>query len=154
MYHNHLEKDYSHPWYTPERFEREDEGLARMFHSNIWMLVTFPLYGWAIYLYGLPDGSHYIPFETQRMWKDTPKAEYFKCLLSSSVVLAFLAGIYLYCGSLSKMAYYYGVPYFVYGWWLFTVTYLQHHNPETVAYPGASTLLASMSACCVSQGVM
>ena len=86
----------------------------------------------------LPDGSHYIPFETQRMWKDTPKAEYFKCLLSSSVVLAFLAGIYLYCGSLSKMAYYYGVPYFVYGWWLFTVTYLQHHNPETVAYPGAT----------------
>lgn len=137
MYHNHVEKDYSHPWYTPERFKKEDEGLARFFHGNWWAIVTFPLYGWQVYMFGLPDGSHYIPNSSQRMWKDTPKAEYAKCLLSTVVLLAFAAAIYTFCGSLEKFAYYYLVPYFVQGWWLVTVTYLQHHNVDTVAYPEA-----------------
>lgn len=136
MYHNHVDKDYSHPWYTPERFQHEDESLARTFHNNWWLIITFPFYGWAVYLYGLPDGSHFFPFSSQRMWKDTPKIEHAKCLLSSSVVLAFLAAIYFICGQdIKTMAYYYLVPYAIQGWWLVTVTYLQHHNPETVAYP-------------------
>ena len=53
------------------------------------------------------------------------------------VLLAFAAAIYTFCGSLEKFAYYYLVPYFVQGWWLVTVTYLQHHNVDTVAYPEA-----------------
>lgn len=135
MYHNHVEKDYSHPWYTQERFDRPDEGMARVFHRNWWLIITFPIYGWAVYLYGLPDGSHFFPFSTQRMWKNTPTVEYAKCLLSSSVVLAFVAAIYLFCGDFQTMTFYYLVPYFIQGWWLVTVTYLQHHNPDTVAYP-------------------
>eukprot|EP00640_Fibrocapsa_japonica_P000112 CAMPEP_0113934398 /NCGR_PEP_ID=MMETSP1339-20121228/1733_1 /TAXON_ID=94617 /ORGANISM="Fibrocapsa japonica" /LENGTH=377 /DNA_ID=CAMNT_0000936189 /DNA_START=264 /DNA_END=1397 /DNA_ORIENTATION=+ /assembly_acc=CAM_ASM_000762 len=135
MYHNHVDKDYSHPWYTPGRFAAPDEGLARTFHNNWWLIVTFPLYGWSIYLYGLPDGSHFFPFKNQRLWKNTPKAEYLKCLLSSSVVLLFAAAIYYFCGDFKRMVYYYLVPLAVQGWWLFTVTYLQHHNPNTVSYP-------------------
>jgi hypothetical protein len=67
MYHNHIDKDYSHPWYTPDRLEKEDEGAARMMHSNAFLRVLFPFYGWAIYLYGMPDGSHFIPFSSQRL---------------------------------------------------------------------------------------
>lgn len=32
------------------------------------------------------------------------------------------------------MAYWYGAPALVYGWWLVAVTYLQHHNPHTLVY--------------------
>jgi len=34
----------------------------------------------------------------------------------------------------SSFVFYYGVPMIVFGWWLVTVTYLQHHAPGTHAY--------------------
>lgn len=134
MYHNHVDKDYSHPWYTPEKLAREDEEMARWMNSNPLIRFTFPIVGWIIYLYGMPDGSHFIPFSEQRMWRESPKKEYYKCLLSSAVVIAYAALIYTLCGSLSTMAYYYLAPAVVYGWWLVTVTYLQHHDPDTLVY--------------------
>ena len=33
-----------------------------------------------------------------------------------------------------QVAYWYGAPALVYGWWLVAVTYLQHHNPQTLVY--------------------
>eukprot|EP01032_Pedospumella_encystans_P038710 gene38710-43873_t len=56
MYHNHETKDYSHPWYTPERLARPEEGKGRMMHEHTWMRVMFPYIGWPLYLYGMPDG--------------------------------------------------------------------------------------------------
>lgn len=134
MYHNHVDKDYSHPWYTPKRFAKEDEFMARFFHNNPGFMSTFPFYGWAVYLFGLPDGSHFFPLGDHRMWRDTPTSERVKCLISTFTVFAFAAAIYYIFGDLKSCVFYYLVPAFVYGWWLVTVTYLQHHNPETVAY--------------------
>jgi hypothetical protein len=51
MYHNHVDKDYSHPWYTEERYNREDEGLARIFHHPI-IRTLFPFFAWHFYLMG------------------------------------------------------------------------------------------------------
>jgi hypothetical protein len=51
MYHNHVDKDYSHPWYTEERYQREDEGLARIFHVPF-MRALFPFFAWHFYLIG------------------------------------------------------------------------------------------------------
>ena len=136
MYHNHVDKDYSHPWYTQERFARPDETLAREVHNNYnWLFSLFPFYGWTIYLYGMPDGNHFIPFPSQRMWKESPSVEYFKCVFSAAVALAFLIGTFLLCNSqLATFAYFYGVPWVIFSWWLVTVTYLQHHNHDTLAY--------------------
>lgn len=135
MYHNHIDKDYSHPWYTPDKLQREDEGLARLMDTNPFVRFFFPFFGWMIYLYGLPDGSHFVPFPSQRMWKDTPVSEYYKCLTSALVVLAFLSlGFYLHDQNLNAMLYYYIAPWVVMGWWLVTVTYLQHHNHDTLVY--------------------
>mmetsp|Transcript_7379 Transcript_7379/g.10458 ORF Transcript_7379/g.10458 Transcript_7379/m.10458 type:complete len:384 (+) Transcript_7379:150-1301(+) len=136
MYHNHVDKDYSHPWYTPERFARPDESLAREVHNHHnWLFGLFPFYGWHIYLYGMPDGNHYIPFSNQRMWKESETKEYYKCILSTVVVLAFLIGHFnLFGAQIMPFLYYYGVPYVIFGWWLVTVTYLQHHNHDTLAY--------------------
>ena len=33
-----------------------------------------------------------------------------------------------------NMAYYYVAPWFVFSWWLVAVTYLQHHNHDTLVY--------------------
>lgn len=134
MYHNHEVKDYSHPWYTPERLEQPDEGLARMTHNYSIIRVLFPYYGWHLYLYGMPDGSHYFPFTSQRLWAETPVDEKNKCLLSTAVVVAYLVGISYLCGSFANFAFYYLGPYVMFGWWLVTVTYLQHHDHSTLVY--------------------
>lgn len=135
MYHNHIDKDYSHPWYTPDKLEKEDEHLARMMEKFPFIRFFFPFIGWQLYLYGMPDGSHWIPFSSQRMWAESEVKEYKKCILSTLVVLANCAAIYFICGqNLMNVAYYYLPPYMVFGWWLVTVTYLQHHDHDTLVY--------------------
>lgn len=143
MYHNHIDKDYSHPWYTPDKLANPEEGLARMMEQYPFIRFFFPFVGWPLYLYGMPDGSHWIPFSSQRMWKDTDVVEYRKCIFSTLVVLANIAGIYYLGGSglvgkpedlVMNIAYYYGAPWVVFSWWLVTVTYLQHHNHDTLVY--------------------
>lgn len=95
---------------------------------------VFPIVGWALYLYGMPDGSHFIPFASQRMWMEHPK-ERSKCVLSALVVVAYAALImHLFNYDVKQAAYWYGAPAVVYGWWLVAVTYLQHHNPDTLVY--------------------
>ncbi|CAE7901485.1 fat-2, partial [Symbiodinium microadriaticum] len=66
-----------------------------------------------------------------RMWKDTPTSEYVKCFVSTAVVAMYAVGIYTLCGNLANFMYYYVTPVLVFGWWLVTVTYLQHHSPST-----------------------
>ncbi len=134
MYHNHVSKDYSHPWYTPDRFDHPDEGLARMMHNEPLLTITFPIYGWHLYLFGLPDGSHYYPFAGQRMWVGASDLDRMKCIVSSSVCAAYLVAFSLFSGSISSLAFYYIAPYMVFAWWLVTVTYLQHHSPTTKVY--------------------
>jgi len=134
-FHNHISKDYSHPWYTPDKLEKPDEELARLMDRNPWVRFFFPFFGWLIYLYGMPDGSHFIPFKSQRMWAESDPVEYTKCIISSLVVVANIAGIFLFWGqNVHDFCYYYVAPAIVYGWWLVAVTYLQHHNPDTLVY--------------------
>jgi len=135
MYHNHIDKDYSHPWYTPDKLEKPDEHLARMMEKFPFIRFFFPFVGWPLYLYGMPDGSHWIPFSNQRMWAESEIIEYQKCILSTASVLLNAAAIYYINGqSVMNVLYYYVPTYFVYCWWLVTVTYLQHHDHDTVVY--------------------
>lgn len=139
MFHNHESKDYSHPWYTPERIQRPDEGLARFMDRNPIVRIVFPFIGWPLYLLGMPDGSHWVPFKSfffgARLWKESEgNIEAIKCILSTLVVCAVLAGSYYIFGSLQNMALYHLLPNVMCGWWLVTVTYLQHHNHDTMVY--------------------
>jgi len=135
MYHNHVEKDYSHPWYIPERLERDDEKLAKYMHKNWLFRLFFPFVAWPIYLYGMPDGSHFIPFSSQRLWAESESKEYIKCIISSiSVIIALTGFYYLYDQSWESLAFYHLIPNLICGWWLITVTYLQHHDPTTLVY--------------------
>ena len=136
MYHNHIEKDYSYYWYMPEE-EASGKGLIKWFHSNPLIAGLLPYYGWPMYyIFGINDGSHLLPLENHRLWQNTPKTESAKCFLSNAVVLAYALGYYflIFNQSLSAMGYYYFGPMVMLGWWLVTVTYLQHHNEDVVAY--------------------
>ena len=98
----------------------------------------FPFYGWFIYLYGMPDGSHFIPFSSQRMWEESVPAEYTKCIISAVNCLVWAAGIIHMCEyDWKSVAYYYCVPWIGLSWWLVSVTYLQHHDPDTLVYDDA-----------------
>ena len=135
MYHNHVNKDYSHPWYTEEVLQQPKGGMGALY-DMAWLRIFSPIVGWFLYLMGLPDGSHFLPFPSQRMWKECEgHMEAVKCLISTSVVVAYFAAIFHVCGyNWSTFGYYYGAPLVVFGWWLTTVTYLQHHAPDTVVY--------------------
>lgn len=135
MYHNHYDKDYSHPWYSAERYEQSDEQFAKYFKERPFLRALFPLVGWFFYLYGLPDGSHFIPYASQRMWAESDNNERVKCIVSSITCMISFACIYILCGSdMSNFLYYYIAPLSVFGWWIVTVTFLQHHNPNTLVY--------------------
>jgi omega-3 fatty acid desaturase (delta-15 desaturase) len=136
MYHNHVEKDYSHPWYTEESLKLPKEKMGRMLHEKLHLVRLFsPIFGWWLYLFGKPDGSHFIPWPTQRIWKESPIIESLKCLVSAAVCVVYFWAFYSLAGySLSTLAYYYLVPLVVFGWWLTTVTYLQHHSPNTLVH--------------------
>lgn len=145
MYHNHVDKDYSHPWYTPEKLKEPEYGLARTMEKNGWLRFFFPFFGWAVYLFGLPDGSHFFPWALSgegdnRLWKESYEntkdySEHTKCLISSAVVFANAYAILHVCQwNWETFAYYYLAPALVYGWWLVTVTYLQHHDHSTEVF--------------------
>lgn len=147
MYHNHVDKDYSHPWYTPDKLEGDDPayGLARMMEKAKWLRASFPFYGWAVYLWGMPDGSHFMPFavlgkESNRLWNESLAlnknySDHIRCVVSSLAVVGFFCGIMHLCAwDWSTFWYYYGASAVVYGWWLVTVTYLQHHDHSTEVF--------------------
>ena len=135
MHHNHVDKDYSHPWFTKERLQRPEEAQARFQDRNPLFRLAFPLIGWPLYLLGFPDGCHFLPFSAHRLWKNTPSIEFYKCIVSASVVVGFLWLLHQQLGGdFGALGYYYLMPWLVMGWWLVTVTYLQHHDHDTVVY--------------------
>jgi omega-3 fatty acid desaturase (delta-15 desaturase) len=135
MFHNHIDKDYSYIWYTPERMNAPQEKIAKLMHDYPLLLFFYPFIGWQFYLLGINDGSHFIPFESGRMWQQTPDIEKRKCLISAiSVVTAFTSILALNGFNLKNFAFYYLAPHVVFSWWLVCVTYLQHHGPKTQVY--------------------
>lgn len=118
--------------------EHPDEGLARFMEKNAIIRIIFPFIGWPLYLYGMPDGSHFIPFSNQRVWAESQEAqtkESIKCIISAINVVAWAAGVYYFLfPNLAAFAYYYLAPLMFFGWWLVSVTYLQHHAEDTLVY--------------------
>ena len=138
MYHNHVDKDYSWIWYTPEKMAKPEEFAARAMHDVPISLTLFPFFGWQLYLLGVKDGSHFVPIGG-KLWSEGPKVEKVKALFSAAVVGAFGAAIYALSGfNLKTMAFFYIAPHTVFSWWLICVTYLQHHGPQTLAYDNSN----------------
>jgi acyl-lipid omega-3 desaturase len=130
MYHNHKDKDRSHPWLT------DDEMKAYPLIMQL-ILPTFigPLAGFWIYLFwGMaPDGSHIVWFG--RLYEGASTGEKIKAMLSTALVGLWAYAVWQYCDrSLALWWGLYGGVIAVCYLWLFMVTWFQHHNEDTLVY--------------------
>ena len=69
------------------------------------------------------------------MWAEcTTNDELIKAVISSITVIIQGLFIYTVCGNVNNMMYYYFAPLAVFGWWIVTVTFLQHHDEDTEVF--------------------
>ena len=127
-YHNHIKKDYSHFWFIREKKHKIFKyPMNRVFYA---IRTIIPLFAWPIYLIGIPDGGHYILYG--RLWKNESYREIACGYVSSIISLLSFFTIQYMLGDL--FINFYIIPWFAYGWWLFTVTFLQHHYDDMKLY--------------------
>ena len=133
-FHQHRTKDMSHPWWSAEEYKAVHP-IVRVLALDYWVgtFLAFPGYLLLESKRFGTDGSHFWP--GSRLFDNAPKAERRKCAISSAVCVGFLAATLLASGgSLYAWVAGYAAPYLVFSWWLFTVTYMQHHSDETEVY--------------------
>lgn len=130
QYHNHKEKDKSHPWFTEEEIQKTF--LRRRMKS-----VFTPFIVYAVYLYlGEFDGSHIYPFG--KLYENAPKKERLRCAVSTVAIFAFVGALFLFFDSWKEFFLFYGGAWLIFSFWLFMVTYMQHHEEETVIFDDTS----------------
>jgi omega-3 fatty acid desaturase (delta-15 desaturase) len=129
LYHNHKDKDKSHPWMRQEKFKSYPKIIQILNSSFISPFISF----W-IYLYlGKPDGSHLIWFG--KLYNNTNKTEKIKGFISILCVFVWLYFTFFMCDYSFILWYnmYGGIITFCH-FWLFMVTYFQHHTYNTKVY--------------------
>ena len=126
--HNHLERDYSHQWYI-----REEAGeLHPLIQASYYIRMVFFPFLYFIYLFtGVPDGGHVLFYG--RMWEGESMKDKLDGALSVIVSIA-TAGTLWYNMGTADFSVVCMVPWSVMGFWLFMVTYLQHHSDDGKLY--------------------
>lgn len=129
QFHNHIDKDMSYRWLN----EEELNGFTKFYIKS----VVVPFITLGLYLYpGIDDGSHTLP--TGRLYRDANKGEKIKCLISTLCIIAFIGILYMSFSSWSQFFLFYAGPWFVFSFWLFMVTYMQHHDEDTHVFDDSS----------------
>ncbi len=128
-YHNHKEKDKSHPWVTKEEFENLILPMKYILPSLFGPFVAF----WVYLIVGTKkDGSHFIWFG--KLYESTSNTEKFKSFISSLSVIIWIYLVYIYTESILNWCMMYGgIIMFCY-FWLYMVTWFQHHSEITLVY--------------------
>ena len=126
--HNHLERDYSHQWYISE--ERDNlAGYIKAGHMTRNIMLPFLYF---VYLFlGVPDGGHV--FFYGRMWEDSNWKEKLNAYISSLVSIT-TAGLLWHNMGTADFVVVCMIPWLVCSFWLFMVTYLQHHSEDGKLY--------------------
>lgn len=128
-YHNHRRQDRSHKWLTKTQIAGWNIVGRILVSCALGPVVGF----WMYLIWGLSeDGSHIIWFG--KLYKGASWTEKLKCVLSVSVVVAWGAIVYLYCGSGYEWMRMFGGVVTVCYTWLFMVTWYQHHGANTTVY--------------------
>lgn len=128
LHHNHLTKDYSHQWFIRE----ESDKLNPFIKAGYWTRnVQLPLLYFVYLFLGIPDGGHVLFYG--RMWENSKVKE--KVDGALSVILSFAtAGTFWYNMGTADFTVVCMVPWLVTSFWLFMVTYLQHHSDDGKLY--------------------
>jgi omega-3 fatty acid desaturase (delta-15 desaturase) len=128
MNHNHLERDYSHQWVIKE--EQEDlPPLIKLAYET--RILQLPVLYLAYLLFGVPDGGHV--FFYGRMWEQESMKAKLDAALSVIVSLATAGTLWMNMGTADFAVVCLG-PWAVLSFWLFMVTYLQHHSDDGKLY--------------------
>ena len=135
QYHNHYVRDYSFPWFTADDLKQAHRQISHKIR------ITFPFTGFMMYLAGLPDGGHWVPFGG-RLWESASFRRYARGIISalSCAVWGYIV-LNLSGWQLSQAFILYGGCWLFFSFWLVTVTYLQHHDEKTIVYDEHWTFL-------------
>jgi omega-3 fatty acid desaturase (delta-15 desaturase) len=126
--HNHIDRDYSHQWYVREE-SADLHPLIGVAHATRMML--FPFLYFFYLVAGVPDGGHV--FFYGRMWDGHELKE--KVDASLSVMTSFVtSGCLWHAMGTHDFALVCMMPWMVMSFWLFMVTYLQHHSSDGRLY--------------------
>ena len=125
LHHNHFKNDFSHVWFISSK---KNSVMRYPINRYLYLIrLIQPFLAWPIYLYfGQPDGGHLLLFG--RLWKDKSMKEITRAYVSSIIVIC---SAYLHMKYIGLI---YLLPWIWYGWWLFSVTYLQHHHEGQIVY--------------------
>mmetsp|Transcript_24394 Transcript_24394/g.36185 ORF Transcript_24394/g.36185 Transcript_24394/m.36185 type:complete len:432 (-) Transcript_24394:230-1525(-) len=126
--HNHLEKDYSHEWMIRE----EADDMPPFIKATYYIRMAYLPFLYFIYLFtGIPDGGHVLFYG--RMWDGENMKDKLDGALSVAVSVATAGTLWHNMGT-SDFAVVCMAPWTVMGFWLFMVTYLQHHSDDGKVY--------------------
>ena len=126
--HNHLERDYSHQW-----FVREDSHnlhpLIKLSHET--RNLQLPILYFVYLLFGIPDGGHVYFYG--RLWENESVKEKMRAAVSVGISVTTAATLWTSMGT-ANFAVVCMIPWLVLSFWLFMVTYLQHHSDDGRLY--------------------
>jgi omega-3 fatty acid desaturase (delta-15 desaturase) len=126
--HNHLTKDYSHQWYIKEKQEEQHIAIQLAYTTR---MIFLPFLYFVYLVLGIPDGGHVYFYG--RMWEGTTMKE--KVNASLSVITSLVtSGILWHSMGTTDFTIVCMVPWLVMSFWLFMVTYLQHHSEDGKLY--------------------
>lgn len=132
-YHNHVEWDKSHPWFVEEHYQ--PEGRYEL------MLYWVPVLAYYLYLIGVGDGSHYVPW-VGSIGSDADKAAKavhrgdLRDWISTFSSLAIPTAMFFFWaqGSWKDLFIGYACPLMIFNAWLTIVTWNQHHSSSVRAW--------------------
>jgi len=134
-FHNHRTKDMSHPWFDKEEYAGVSPVVRALALDHPWgLFLGFPGYLLLEPEWSGTDGCHFNP--QSRLFERAPPGERARCAVSTAACAGFLALSLHAAGGFGNWCVEYLAPYLVFSWWLFTVTYLQHHDVDTRTYEG------------------
>eukprot|EP00980_Cylindrotheca_fusiformis_P006453 scaffold1376_cov125-Cylindrotheca_fusiformis.AAC.19 len=126
--HNHLTRDYSHQWFVRE----EQDNLHPLIKLSHWTRnVQLPILYFVYLFLGIPDGGHVLFYG--RMWEGESDKEKLNALASVAVSMATAATLWSTMG-FADFTVVCMIPWCVMSFWLFMVTYLQHHSADGKLY--------------------
>ena len=128
-YHNHVERDYSHQWFVREK---KDDLEWWMKASHATRNFQLPILYFVYLCVGVPDGGHVIPFYG-RLWENATLKTQLRGLASSCLSIATAGTLWAKMG-FADFTVVCMVPWCVMSFWLFMVTYLQHHSDDGKVY--------------------
>ena len=126
--HNHISKDYSHQWFVRE--DRDElPGIFKVACAT--RNFQLPFLYLTYLLIGVPDGGHV--FFYGKLWDGEPMKEKLRGALSVAVSMATAGTLWMNMGT-ADFTVVCMVPWLVTSFWLFMVTYLQHHSDDGKLY--------------------